>query len=105
MVSLALPASLTVSEAHAVLATLSAGITSDTSATVAIDASALTTLDTAAVATLLECRRVAERLGRRIELQGVPPRLLSLARLYGVADLIGISPSGLSGIAQRQRPA
>ncbi len=99
MASIALPASLTVSEAHATLAALSEGITSDTSATVAIDASGLATLDTAAVATLLECRRVAERLGRRIELQGVPPRLLSLARLYGVADLIGISPSGLSGAA------
>lgn len=88
--SIALPATLTVAEAHAALAALSQGIADDPSATVAIDASALATLDTAAVATLLECRRVAERLGRRIELQGVPPRLLSLARLYGVADLIGI---------------
>jgi phospholipid transport system transporter-binding protein len=91
MAPIALPASLTVAEAHDALQLLSEGITRDTSAAVVIDASALATLDTAAVATLLECRRVAERLGRRIELQGVPPRLLSLAKLYGVADLIGIA--------------
>ncbi len=87
---LTLPATLTIEEAHDTLRALSDGIREATEQTVLIDAAALTQLDTSAVATLLECRRTAQAVGRRIELRNAPARLCSLANLYGVADLIAM---------------
>ena len=93
---LALPASLTVYNASAALRTLAEGISSEAGDVVVIDASALAELDTSAVATLLECRRVAQTNGRCIELRSVPAKLADLARLYGVAELIGVPAPGAS---------
>ena len=87
---LSLPASLTMERASEALRGLAEGIENEAGPVVVVDASALAELDTSAVATLLECRRVAQTNGRCIELRNVPPRLADLARLYGVAELIGI---------------
>ena len=53
-----------------------------------IDFAAITGLDSSAVALLLEWRREAQRLGKKLEFVNLPPNLLALATLYGVAELI-----------------
>jgi phospholipid transport system transporter-binding protein len=53
-----------------------------------IDLSGITGVDSAAVALLLEWRRQAESRKKRLEFVNLPPNLLALAELYGVADLI-----------------
>lgn len=53
-----------------------------------IDFAAITGVDSSAVALLLEWRREAQRLGKRLEFVNLPPNLLALANLYGVAELI-----------------
>ena len=53
-----------------------------------IDFSAIEGVDSSAVALLLEWRRQAQRLGKRLEFVNLPANLLALARLYGVAELI-----------------
>ena len=61
-----------------------------TAAAVQMDASALASLDTSAIAVMLECRRTALAAGRSFAVLGAPPTITSLARLYGVAGLLGI---------------
>lgn len=53
-----------------------------------IDFAGITGVDSSAVALLLEWRREAQRLGRKLEFVNLPPNLLALATLYGVAELI-----------------
>lgn len=53
-----------------------------------IDGAALVHFDSSAVALLLACRRLAQKQGRRLVFQAMPEKLLSLATLYGVADLL-----------------
>jgi phospholipid transport system transporter-binding protein len=53
-----------------------------------IDFSGVTAVDSAAVALLLEWRRQAAQRGKRLDFVNLPPNLLALAELYGVADLI-----------------
>jgi phospholipid transport system transporter-binding protein len=55
---------------------------------VAIDFSGVTGVDSSAVALLLEWRREAEARKVALEFENLPPNLLALAELYGVADLI-----------------
>jgi phospholipid transport system transporter-binding protein len=55
---------------------------------VVIDASPLQQLDSSAIAVLLECRRLAQASGRGFELRAAPPKLASLAQLYGVDELL-----------------
>ena len=57
-----------------------------------IDFAAITGVDSSAVALLLEWRRQALGLGRELLFVNLPPNLLSLASLYGVADLIQPAP-------------
>jgi phospholipid transport system transporter-binding protein len=45
-------------------------------------------VDSSAVALLLEWRRLAASLGKRLAFVNLPANLLALANLYGVADLI-----------------
>jgi phospholipid transport system transporter-binding protein len=56
----------------------------------AIDASALIDFDSAALALLLETRRLAQAAGRSFTVNGAPPKLIQLAQLYGVAELLGL---------------
>jgi len=53
-----------------------------------IDFSAITGVDSSAVALLLEWRRQAQARGKRLDFVKLPPNLLALAELYGVAELI-----------------
>lgn len=57
-------------------------------AQVTVDASALVRFDSTALAVLLELRRVAMAAGKALVLQALPTRLLDLARLYGIAELL-----------------
>ncbi len=89
--NLSLPAALTLREARSALATLAQAIASATGPTIAVDASALTQIDSASLAVLLECRRLAQGRQRGFEVHHPPGRLVDLARLYGVADLLGLA--------------
>ena len=50
-------------------------------------------LDSSALALLLAWLREARRLGRDLSLANLPQGLTSIARLYGVADLLPASPA------------
>jgi len=54
----------------------------------AIDGAALVQFDSSAVALLLACRRMAQKQDRHLVFQAMPKKLLDLAKLYGVADLL-----------------
>ena len=60
-----------------------------TSPQVTVDLSAVTEVDSSAVSLLLEWRREAQRGGRAIRYVNLPGNLQSLAKLYGVTDLLG----------------
>lgn len=53
-----------------------------------VDWSQIETLDSAAVSMLLAWERAAQRGQRSLRIVNVPDNLLSLARLYGVEDLL-----------------
>jgi len=53
-----------------------------------IDFAAITNVDSSAVALLLDWRRVAAQRGKTLVFVNLPANLLSLAELYGVAELI-----------------
>lgn len=53
-----------------------------------IDFADVADIDSSAVALLLEWRRQAAALGKRLAFVNLPANLLALANLYGVADLI-----------------
>lgn len=62
-----------------------------------VDASALEQFDSSALAVLLDYRRQAMSAGRSLTVTGAPQRLVQLATLYGVAELIsGTSASFVS---------
>jgi len=61
----------------------------DAGAQAVIDAGALRHFDSSALAVLLDCRREAARLKKDFVLRGAPPKLLALADLYGVRELLG----------------
>lgn len=61
---------------------------SDLPARLVIDFSGITDIDSSAVALLLEWSRWANARGKALEFVNLPPNLLALAELYGVADLI-----------------
>ncbi len=89
-----LPASLTHREAPDAIRMLAQSIRQMQGATAArsplvIDASALVQFDSSALAVLLECRRLAGPTGQGIELRHAPAKLQQLARLYGLAELLG----------------
>lgn len=53
-----------------------------------VDFSQVDSVDSAAVSMLLGWARAARRIQRDLRVKGLPEDLLSLARLYGVADLL-----------------
>jgi phospholipid transport system transporter-binding protein len=81
-----LPATATLAQTTALLGELGAGQD-------VIDASALTDFDTSVVAFLLEARRRAEARGGTCVIRGAPPKLVQLARLYGVEELLSLEPT------------
>jgi phospholipid transport system transporter-binding protein len=64
---------------------------------VVLDASALDQFDSSALAVLLFCQRQAKAVGQVLAVMGAPARLLQLARLYGVADLLQLQTPPTSG--------
>ncbi len=89
---LTLPADATIDAAAALAAQLPAQVRAG-SGVLAVDASALTASDSATIALLLEARRQAEAVGRGFEVRGAPPKLVELARLYGVDGLLALVSS------------
>ena len=87
---LALPPSVVLGEAQALLGTLRRTIADNPAAPLIVDASALHEFDSSALAVLLECRRLAQSSSRGFVLRDPPARLKQLARLYGVGELLGI---------------
>jgi len=87
---IALPAHLTLREARAALASLTPEITASTEPVIEVDAAALTHIDSATLAVLLACLRKAEAQQRRLVVLHAPARLVELATLYGVQDLLGL---------------
>jgi phospholipid transport system transporter-binding protein len=97
MTQLQLPATANLGEA-ARLAQALQGEMAAGSGTVTLDASALQVYDTSTVALLLQLRRVAQAAGRPFELLSPPAKLVQLAQLYGVDELLcPPSPVGSEG--------
>jgi phospholipid transport system transporter-binding protein len=94
-----LPATLTLREAPAVLETLRGAFAAESGEVWRIDAAPVAHLDTSALAVLIECARMAAEGRRRLAIDGVPPRLADLARLYGVDGVLGIEaePAAAAG--------
>jgi len=90
---LVLPAELTLQQARACLAMLLQGLRAQTKSEVVADASALVRFDSSALAVLLACRRESLDGGKTFSVRGLPPKLLQLAGLYGVAGLLTEQPS------------
>jgi phospholipid transport system transporter-binding protein len=55
---------------------------------VEFDLSGVSRCDSSAVAVLLEWQRTAAQHGVTLKVSGLPPGLVSLAQVYGVADLL-----------------
>jgi phospholipid transport system transporter-binding protein len=65
-----------------------AGIEAIRSGDVEFDLSSVQTCDSSAVAVLLAWQREAQATGAALRLSAIPADLLSLANLYGVANLL-----------------
>ena len=83
-----LPAVLTLREAAACAALMRVDAEAEPSPVVLVDAAALVRFDSSALAVLLDCRRAAMACGKGFAVKGLTPGLLSLAALYGVAELL-----------------
>jgi phospholipid transport system transporter-binding protein len=90
---LLLPATVTAKEAKDTLRLLLQAVKGAPQAEVVVDASNLTQFDSAALAVLLECERAADAWGKPFALRNAPPKLVTLARLYGV-DVLLMPASG-----------
>lgn len=85
---LTLPATVTIAEARDAMRALAQSAPRESGAELTLDASALVRFDTSALAVLLECNRIARAGGKRFALVHAPARLVDLARLYGLAELL-----------------
>ena len=88
---LLLPAAVTAREANDTRRLLTQALKGEGGAAVVVDASNLTHFDSAALAVLLECHRAADAWGKPFELRNPPPKLVALARLYGVDALLSLN--------------
>ncbi len=86
----ALPLRLTQQQAGAELARLTALLVQQPSTPATLDAQALQVFDSSALALLLELRRRLLAQGKTLQIQHWPPRLLALASLYGVSELLHV---------------
>ncbi len=67
---------------------LAAGLAAMTAGETEIDLQQLQRFDSSAIAALLAWQRRAAEQGRPLRVANLPPGLASLARVYGVAELI-----------------
>jgi phospholipid transport system transporter-binding protein len=86
-----LPADATLQRTAALAAELPAAL-AGSSGVFIVDASALSSYDTSTIALLLQARRLAKAAGRGFAVTGVPAQLAQLATLYGVEELLSLSP-------------
>ena len=104
----ALPASLTLKDAQAVLASLRQSLAAEGGAEVwRIDAASVTQIDTSALAVLLECARMAAAAKRKFQIINAPARMSDLAHLYGVDGLLGVEVDELPpapGVGESKPP-
>ena len=89
---LVLPAELTHEHAAACCRMLELGLRNDPAGSVVADAGPLKRFDSSALSVLLACLREALVLGKTFSVKGLPPRLRTLAGLYGIADLLPAAP-------------
>jgi phospholipid transport system transporter-binding protein len=89
---LLLPATVTADEARDTLDMLAQALKREPDAGVVVDASNLQQFDSSALAVLLECQRLAAAWGKGFAVKHAPAKLASLARLYGVDELVGMVP-------------
>jgi phospholipid transport system transporter-binding protein len=85
---LVLPAILTLDQANAFVLEQARVIAAEPAMQVTVDASSLRQFDSSALAALLELRRQALLAGKTFGVTGQSQRLLDLAGLYGVAQLL-----------------
>lgn len=88
MSPLKLPTALLHDQANACLAQWVVQLPTALPPQVVLDAADLTDFDSSALAVLLGLRRVLTQKGSVLRVEGMSPRLLELARLYGVLDLL-----------------
>jgi phospholipid transport system transporter-binding protein len=93
-----LPATATLDQAADLALLLPAAVAAG-SGPLQVDASALRAFDTSAIALLLQARRLAQAAGRGFAVTGAPPKLVELARLYGVEELLSLAPPVPDGTA------
>lgn len=89
---LSLPAQLTFAEAHQTLNQLAGLLQQEAGEVVAVEAGAVQQIDTAALAVLLDLQRQARAAGKRLMVHHAPERLVELATLYGVGELLSLQP-------------
>ena len=85
---LLLPATITAREARDTQRLLAQALKGEPDTGVVVDAGSLQQFDSSALAVLLECRRLATAWGRTFRVRNPPPKLVALARLYGVDVLL-----------------
>ncbi len=82
-----LPAKLTHDDADALARSLKSQISAQ-APVVVVKADQLREFDSSALAVLLACRREALALGKQFSARDLPSKLVQLATLYGVAQLL-----------------
>ena len=85
-----LPADAHIDHAATLAALLPAEV-AGSSGVLHIDASALRAVDSSTIALLMQAERLARAAGRTVQITGAPPKLLALARLYGVEELLTLA--------------
>ena len=85
---LVLPATITNREARDTLRMLSQALQRERDPDIVVNASTLQQFDSAALAVLLECERLAQAWGKGFAIRQAPPKLVALARLYGLDALL-----------------
>ncbi len=91
--TVALPASVTMPEASAVLRQVEAAMPAR-GGRLEIDAGALEAFDTSLIAVLLEALRSARGRGAELGVVRAPRKLFALASLYGVDSLLPLEATG-----------
>jgi phospholipid transport system transporter-binding protein len=93
---LVLPATVTAREARDTQRLLAQALRSEPGERIVVDASNLQQFDSSALAVLLECHRLARSWGKGFALRNAPPKLASLASLYGIAELLSGEPPAVA---------
>ena len=93
MNTMQLPEQAHLDQAAGLAAQLPAAL-ADGEGTFTVDASAVKAYDTSTIALLLQAKRLATAAGRGFAVTGAPAQLKQLAELYGVEELLSLSPAG-----------